>query len=133
MSKKASDLLFGTKNEELALPLIENFLNCKLQKTRNYYISDFVNETYEIELKSRRVCHNQYAETKLGNNKIKYFEKSNKQCFIFYYFTDGLFYIQYDKDLFKTFEVKKDKLIRDGNISYCDNIFIPIKLLKKVV
>jgi hypothetical protein len=131
MSKKALDLEFGLKNEVLVKPMIEKCLGCKLNKTNNFNVLDFVNNEYQVELKSRRIEHNKYDETKLGYNKIKYFEKSNKKCFIFYYFTDGLYYIQYDKDLFDTFTVKNDKLIRDGKTSYTDNIFIPIKYLKK--
>jgi hypothetical protein len=133
MNKKEQDLEFGLNNEKIVKPMIEKCLKCKLKKTKSFFVCDFQSDEFDIELKSRRIEHSKYNDVKLGNNKIKYFEKSTKKCFIFYYFTDGLYYIEYNKSLFDTFIVKNEKFVRDNVTTYSDNIYIPTHLLKKVL
>lgn len=132
MSKKEIDLEFGFNNEKIVKPMIEKCLGCKLKKTKSFFVCDFQNDEIDVELKSRRINHDKFSDIKLGYNKIKYFEKSNKNCYVFYYFLDGLYYIKYNKTLFDTFIVKNEEFTRDNITTKTQLIYIPTHLLKKV-
>jgi hypothetical protein len=95
---------------------------------------DFVDEInkYFFELKSRRINKNKYDTTFINFCKITEADRlisldlSTKIYFIFN-FSDKLTYIKYDKELFKTFQIKNVYL--PFRNCYVKNYEIPVKKL----
>lgn len=136
---KTQDLEFGKNNEINSIDIISKFLNTKLNKTQNQFSTfDFTNQEKNIyvELKSRRIKHNQYPTALIGLNKIKSCNDPNIKYYIFYKYEDGLFYIEYEEKLFKTFSIDNDYQIRlrkDVNYNEISKVVkIPYSYLKKV-
>lgn len=105
---------YGWSREDLMKPYIEKELNIEIKKYYNQFeVFDYYNDNFEIELKSRRVKHNQYPSTMIGVNKYmkgkKYIEKG-KKIFFFFNFTDGLY----------MFELKKDTILDIKSGGRCD-------------
>jgi len=86
---------FGWDREDIMKPYIEKELNTEINKYSNQFeIFDYYNDDLEIELKSRRVKHNQYPSTMIGVNKYikgKKYIKNGKKVYFFFNFTDGLY------------------------------------------
>jgi hypothetical protein len=134
MSKKIQDLKFGLEKENENYEIIKNFFNCgELNKTSKYGIIDFYNDTHYIELKSRRINYNDYNTSIIGKNKIDYFKKLKKECYIIINYLDGLYYIKYDDNVFNNFDIKNEVIIRDNKKENKINYHIPINLLNKIV
>lgn len=134
MSKKIQDLKFGLEKENENYEIIKNFFNCgELNKTSKYGIIDFYNDTHYIELKSRRINYTDYNTSIIGKNKIDYFKKLKKECYIIINYLDGLYYIKYDDNVFNNFDIKNEVIIRDNKKENKINFHIPINLLKKIV
>lgn len=132
MSTYENDYIFGKKSEDQLLGKIENFFkdNIKaIQKRMAVY--DYEGDTNIYELKSRTNSYRAYNTTLLGYNKII---NSNKSQIFLFSFTDGLYYIKYDDELFNTFE--KKLFVRNQRSDYNDTlkpyVFIPIDKLIKI-
>ena len=94
------------------------------------------NKTIFVELKSRRIKHNAYDTAIIGLNKIAFSDQLPEAEFWFAFcYSDGLYVIKYDKEVFDTLEVRHD--YRRGPRNDVHNnaqsvVFIPITLLTKV-
>jgi hypothetical protein len=113
-------------------PIIINKFNIlDLKFTDNkFHKFDYENDDYLIELKSRNNKSNFYKTTIIGYNKIKYGLKNNKKMIFVFKFTDKVQYIEYDKDIFDTFEIKTYASRYDrGRPEISTYIFIDIKYL----
>jgi len=82
---KRNDLNFGLKNEETIHSILEEQFGNLLRSTRNpemgkYYEFDKYNEDYFIELKTRRIKHNQYPTLFFGKNKLIKGDELLKKC-----------------------------------------------------
>lgn len=138
MSKK-EDKEFGSSNEQKALPTISSFLKTDLKKDPNpYSVFDFSNEakTIMVELKSRRIFHDQYSTAILGANKIDSCIYPNVEYYFVWLYKDGIFYLKYDKKLFDTF-VKQDNYKINfrydvGRSEISKVVHIPYKHLTKI-
>jgi hypothetical protein len=124
------DYSFGIQKEDEVQEIVEKFFNDKLTKHDTRYSKyDFKGSQYFYELKSRKNEYLKYPTTMVQASKIF----CDKQRFLFY-FTDGLFYIEYNKELFDTFEIKNFQ--RFGRVDFRDfkqkYIFIPIDKLIKI-
>ena len=96
-----NDLNFGFKSEEQIHVILEEEFGKLLRSSKNpemgkYYEFDKYNEDYFIEVKTRRIKHNQYPSLYFGNNKlIKGDEllKKNPNLRIFYLWrcNDGIY------------------------------------------
>ena len=143
MPTQADDLLFGGANESAALPLLRDHLaDPTLQKTTNVYsITDFTtpNNSLYVELKSRRTRSDAYPTSIVGWNKICEMDRRTKEgakCYFAFSYTDGLFVIPYDKELFDTFQhnhsywrgARSDVVSRPQHI-----VLIPNRHLTKVL
>jgi hypothetical protein len=134
-----SDLQMGELNENKNIDDLSSFFKTIFIKDKNKYaIIDWSNQsnTIYLELKSRRLNHNDYPTTIIGINKINYCKDPTKTYYFAFSFLDGLYFIKYDKDLFKTFQIKKQQIkYRSdvGHIEIKENIHIPIKLLTKII
>ena len=78
MNKKEIDLSFGYKSESDIHEILEEYFGT-LKNTKDiygkYFEFDKVNDNYFIEIKTRRINHNQYDSLFFGKNK---FVKGNK-------------------------------------------------------
>lgn len=136
MNKKGIDLIFGKKNENENLPIIKRFFgfdDLEIDLNNPFSTIDFVNDFILIELKSRRIEHDKYDTCFIGYNKFKHFKKNNdKECYIVYKYTDGLYHIKFDYELFKTFNTQVQNTWRDGICEKSKVVLIPIKHLIKM-
>jgi hypothetical protein len=102
---KSEDLAFGLASESRNRATIEAFLNVTLHKTGTYDAMDMCDDdkTIFVEMKTRRIRHNDYPTALIGKNKIDFCESSGADCYIIYVYTDGIFYIKYNRELFGGF------------------------------
>jgi len=127
-----SDYSFGKNKEAEYYGAIKNYFNDNIiQTTSRFEKWDFIGDKAVYELKSRYNNHNTYADTMIGLDKISTTEKEIVFLFGFY---DGLYYIKYDKELFKEFPVRNFQ--RNNRADYKDvdkpYIYIPIKHLIQI-
>jgi len=139
MRSLSNDLIFGLGKEMEIVDLLQlNFCDLydedEFKNTKELYQDDFYPYDFEgmrngtsIELKSRRVKKNTYPTTIIPVSKVRNTDKT--QLFIFN-FTDNCSYIEYDKTIFDTFEVRNITTERFGIVDkpkphYC----IPVHLL----
>jgi hypothetical protein len=128
-------LKYGRDLELEVLPIIRNaFESNDIKMPKNKYSSyNYIDDKKEVlyELKARTNKYNAYPTTMIQEDKV--LNTHYKQIFLFK-FTDGLYYIEYDPELFNTFEKKiysqyrADKV--DVNKLY---YYIPIEHLKRVL
>ena len=133
---KANDLKFGTGNEIPVLDKLQNFFDTKLERQGGYAVMDYVNgdKTIYVELKTRRIRHDTYATGMVGLNKVEFCNDTNKEYYFCFCYTDGLYYIKYDKEVFDKFE--RNMEYYRGERADCVNkaqsiVYIPIELLTK--
>lgn len=106
VATKTEDMNFGLKSEEKNKATLEHFFGCGLKKTGTYDPMDYTDETQTIfiEMKTRRIKHDQYPTALIGKNKVDFCKTSNATCYFVYVYLDGMFYVKYDPELFATFE-----------------------------
>lgn len=125
---------FGIENETRMMPILRNyFQDITIEKTTNkHHPFDFESESTLYELKTRRVCHNRYPDTIFPTSKFKY--NAEKPKVLIFSFTDGNYYIRYDKELFQTFRTETKKYRNDrGDIDKpVEYVQIPITNLIKM-
>ena len=134
---KAADIVFGTEGERSVLKNLQSLLGEDITKIEDKYsVMDYTNanNTIYVELKSRNIPHHQYPTTIVGNNKIGFCSDPNKTYYFAFNFSNGLYYIKYDKALFDTF--KKDHCYFRYQRNDCMNVrqsicHIPISNLTK--
>jgi len=137
MSQK-NDIAFGTASEMTNHDLLQLYLDTTLERKGGYAVFDFENpnKTVFVELKSRRIKHNTYDTAIIGLNKIAFSDQLPEAEFWFAFcYSDGLFVIKYDKEVFDTLEVRHDYMRgprNDTNNRPSSVVFIPIALLTKV-
>ena len=131
-----NDLAFGIKSETEIVPSLEKFFDTTLNHNGGYAVMDWSNPTKTIfvELKTRRIPHNRYDTALIGKNKVDFCNDENKEYYFCFNYTDGVFYIKYDKQLFSTF-ANNDNFVR-GERTDCSNnpqsiVYIPSNLLVK--
>lgn len=126
------DYQYGIQHQTALLPQLEAFFKDDLKEATSKFAKyDYEGKTTSYELKSRTNKKDAYPTTCLPADKVC-LSHSKKQVFLFN-FTDGLYYIPYDKDLFDTFEKKPFRRYRVGvNDKEKDYIYIPVDSLKKV-
>ena len=133
MGKAEDDLSFGLANEIEVRAVLRGLFGGELKKLANKYsCCDFYSNKILVELKSRRIKKDKYQTCFIGLNKIEWFAKQKKECYISYLYEDGLYYIKYDADLFDTFAITSDDINKDGIIKTTLNVKIPTKLLIKI-
>lgn len=136
MATQSADLAFGTKNEDTIQNQIESIAGTPLIKQGGYSIMDYTNDvkTVYVELKTRRIKHNDYPTALIGANKIEFCSDPSKTYYFVFCYSDGIYYIKYNDSLFNTFQ-RSDHYYR-GARSDCYNsvqsvFYIPIESLTK--
>lgn len=128
------DIKFGSDSEIETLPALQQqFDDDTIVKTTERYCGyDYEGKNKRIELKSRRNSSSKYLTTMLSTKKVKDAEIYNGEYFFAFQFTDGLFFIKYNKEVFETFEKKQSGRADRGKVETSDYIYIPISLLTEV-
>ena len=129
---RTENIKYGLINQKIVLKQINVYFNDgDIKETINPYCKyDFYGNNFIYELKSLRYSVNKYPTAIMNTSKLiqddmvflfQYTEQNNK--------TD-LYYIQYDKELFKTFNTRYIKPFNRINTSHI--VDIPIELLIKI-
>lgn len=128
-----TDLAYGTANEQEKQTKLETFFKTKLVHRGGYSTFDYDDgSTLFVELKSRRIPHNKYPTAIIGANKVETASNNpNRRYWFCYAYEDGMFGIEYNKELFDTFETndysRGERADYHNKSQYC--YFIPSKLL----
>ena len=127
-----NDIIFGLNNEPIVIDKLSKYFNESIEKTKEKYCPyDAFSPTTKYEIKSRRCLSITYNTTIIPIKKVENIK--DRLVFVFH-FTDGLFYIVYNQELFETFEKKNVTYYRQGgsNIPVL-HYFIPVKDLIEIV
>lgn len=122
------DYEWGAESEKEAKKLLEETFGMLTSGDR-YSKFDFWNNKYNIELKTRKVYKDFYPTTMIQSNKFLY--AIDRDLILAFKFTDGIYYIKYEKALFDTFETRlfsRAKLDWDKK----PHTYIPVKYLTKL-
>lgn len=105
-----------------------------LRKDANKFaLFDYYNTTTYVELKTRTFAHDKYPTTMVGYNKVQVAESNPDKTYYFAFaFTDGLYWVEYDKDKFGTYEVKQGGRWDRGRPELNQYCYIPIGDLTKL-
>ena len=124
------DYNFGREQEIVLLPRLNEFFKDDIKPTTDkFHKYDYEGNKYVYEMKSRTCKMEQYSTTLLPADKVI---KTKKQIFLFN-FTDGLYYIEYDEEVWKDIEIASFRRFRIGvNDLEKPYYHIPTTLLKKI-
>ena len=131
MRSEENDVAFGTQNENDVMPKL-SFFGDIMRMDDPYAPFDFrtKNKSTFIELKSRTNAKNKYPTTMVSQSKVDIAKQYPKKKFVFCFkFTDGLYYIQYYKELFDTFETSQGGRTDRGKAEYNNYCYIPVSKL----
>lgn len=126
-----NDYIYGRRKECEILDKMNSFFNDDIKQTAERYDSkDYLGKKYKYEVKSRRIRYEAYPTTIIPTDKIK---GGINYVFLFN-FINGLYYIYYDPELFKTFKIDIFRR-NDGSQNNCNKLYfyIPIENLKKII
>lgn len=132
MSAFNRDYQFGIQQQSAILPQLESFFKDELKEATSKFAKyDYEGKTTSYELKSRNNKKDTYPTTCLPWDKVC--ESHQKKQVYLFNFTDGLYYIPYEKSLFDTFEKKPFRRYRSGvNDIEKPYLYIPVESLLKV-
>lgn len=138
MRHQNEDLAYGEQCELNLRDTVEHIAGCPIDWRGGLSIFDYKNSsnTVYVELKSRRIKHNEYSTALIGKNKVDFCNDPTRNYYFVYNYLDGIFYIKYDKALFDTFTVQ-EKYMRSYRAGCSNNpsdvVHIPYTALKKFV
>jgi hypothetical protein len=127
-----ADVTFGLHNEPIVIHKLSQHFNEPIEKTTDRYCQyDAFSPTTKYEIKSRRCKSSTYETTIVPVHKVA---NINDRLVFVFHFTNGLFYIVYDQQVFDTFEKRNVTAYREGiaNIPVL-HYFIPIKQLVEII
>jgi hypothetical protein len=127
-----NDISFGLLNQTIVIDSLREYFNDDIIEIieDKYSQYDAISSTTLYEIKCRRCSYMQYDTTIVPVHKTKNIQQ--RLLFIFR-FTDGLYYIEYDHNLFDTFEQKYITVYRQGcSPRPVKHYLIPIDLLIKI-
>ena len=122
-----NDVTFGLR-KPFVVELLTNFYDEPMTETKHKY--DAFSTTTKYKIKSRRCRYNTFLTTTIPVHKVR--SVTERLVFVFH-FTDGLYYIVYDKDMFETFEQETITYHRTGGLNEpVLHFMIPIKHLTRI-
>lgn len=141
MSSFKSDYAFGKSKEEENKEKLETQFGVKLKHIEDKFsLFDFISEDGKVyvELKSRYIKHDEHSTALIGANKVEFIDKLKEtedvEGYFCFCYTDGLYYIKYDKKEFDKLNVRDFK--RRDRTDYDDmpkpHYFIWSDWLKKI-
>lgn len=124
----------GIQSENKIKTTLESFFNSPLTKTAQYHPMDYQTNSTYIEIKTRTNASTTYPTTMLPYSKIDFAKASPSNTYFVFVFTDGIFYIQYNQELFNTFhiEVFQRNPRQDHQDQPQKYLYIPISCLSKM-
>ena len=116
------------------MPVLERTFNENFEKTDKYHPLDFKGRGCWVEVKTRTFEVNKFDTTMLPYSKIEYAKKCANSVYFVFVFTDGIYYILYDQEVFSKFSVNVFKRTnRTDHVDTAQNyIYIPTQLLTKI-
>ena len=122
-----NDYKYGEEQEKKLFKIIEDGFewDTPLKKGTRYSKFDYYTDDTNIELKSRKNKYKTYSTTMITMNKLSTW----KELILVFNFIDGVYFIQYDNDTFRDFEIKhfsRAGLIGDEK----QHVYIPIEKLE---
>ena len=125
--------MLGRDAETHYFPVFQTLIPDLQRIDHPYALFDYESPDTKIELKARTIAHNKYPTTMVGENKVRVAEGDPSCAYYFAFaFTDGLYWIKYDKDLFLTFDVREGGRYDRGRPELRPYRYIPITALTKV-
>lgn len=127
--------MIGLDAEAHYFPVFQQFYPTLRRIANPYSPFDYETEDKEvfIELKSRTFAHNKYPTTMIGQNKVNCAKAyPNKTYYFAFAFTDGLYWIKYDPEVFKSFQVKQGGRYDRGRAEVSQYCYIPIEALSPI-
>jgi hypothetical protein len=137
MATQTEDLRFGLQSEETNINTLQTHLKTELCRRGGYSTMDFSNKnnTIYVELKSRRIDHNKFDTAIIGANKVDFCKDDAKTYYFVFCYTDGIYYIKFDRELFSTFKRQDDywRGFRRDCVNRAQRVVhIPVNLLMKI-
>ena len=130
--KNYIDYLVGLERERQLLPILKtHFKDDSIFQLTQYNTFDYQGDNKYIELKSRNNKIDKYDKTMVGYNKIIRASTILEDVYFFFWFTDGLFYWKFNRDI--DLEVKRAGRQDRGKFEYNNYAFIPTTLLTKII
>ena len=121
---------YGKAKELDILPLLRAFFKRDIQQYPNQYDDfDFYDDLTEYEVKSRTNTYSKYPTTMITKNKTE--KPTPKKVILLFNFTDGLYYIEYNKEQFSKYQSRLFSRLGEKWDEKL-HIYIPIRDLKKV-
>lgn len=125
---KKKDLQMGIAEEKKLLPKFKQIFGNNLEQNNQYSIFDYENENFMIELKTRRIRHDEFYDLQIGLNKLEVaFQTKNKTSIIVWNCIDGLYYWIPKA---KQFSVRLGGTNRRGKLEKKLCAFVPCKYIK---
>ena len=106
MPSQREDLAYGKQKEREVQSSISAFLGEPMLIQPDLSVWDFDGTTKRGELKSRRYSYAdmlRMGTVWIGHNKIEAFNRTDKKCYAFFNFTDGLYALEYDPWTWESF------------------------------
>jgi hypothetical protein len=124
------DYAIGKAGEARALPIIKEYFNSNIEQLLNNFSRfDYTDKQFKYELKTRTNRYSAYPTTLMPVDKA-----TDDLTIFLFQFTDGLYWIRYNAELFSTFETKQ--FVRNQRADYNDKqkdyFFIPISELTPI-
>ena len=130
-----NDLEFGLMKEGEIMETLKEYFDNDIQKTEPFCVYDAhspKNQT-RYEIKSRRCKYNAYPTTIIPYNKKNGAIDGKRLLFVFSY-TDGLYYIEFNENVFDSFETKNITYYRHGiTVKPVKHYCIPCEMLSRIV
>ena len=125
MTGQQQDLRLGLKYENKLHPKIKEKFGTELQKTTLYHPYDYTDGVTFVELKTRRINHNQYDTLMLSYSKVKYaMDRPNCKFFFVWNCLDGVYYHEFKHN--KNYKTGTGGTIKRGTDETAKCVFIPI-------
>jgi len=123
------DRTFGFALEDKVIAQLTTYFGETCEPTPKFCKYDAVSATKKFEIKSRRNKHDTYPTTLIPVDKTDV----EGELYFCFNFTDGLYYIQYNKEQFDTYEIRDIEAVRGyGNRTLKPHYLIDIKDLTKI-
>jgi len=125
------DIEYGVSKQPLVIDSIVKYFNEPIEETKHKFCRyDAYSTTTKYEIKSRRCRYKTFATTIVPVHKVQ--DITDRLVFVFH-FTDGLYYIVYDADLFGTYKQELITYHRTGGSNELVlHFMIPIEQLHRI-